>query len=135
MTASFWIPGNDVYQIQWYWINFIAVHVKVLDTECGMTTEFKNPFGFGYKQKYTIKSEYFVNEYTKMSGWNDFKTSALKESFVTVPTATVTHLHAGMHAAASCYTGGVEAHGASSYAQQRGCIARHVLAQGMHRRR
>ena len=86
VTGSFWIPGNDVYQIQWYWINFIAVHINVLDTECNMTTSFKNPFGFGYKQTYNIQSEYFVNEYAKMSGWNEFKTSALKDSFVDVPT-------------------------------------------------
>lgn len=85
VTGTFWIPGNDVYQIQWYWVNFIAVHINVLETECNMVVPFQNPFGFGYKQTYTIRSAYFVTEYARMSGWNSFKESALKYSFVDVP--------------------------------------------------
>lgn len=85
VTKTFWLPGNDVYQVQSLWLTFIAVHVNVLDTECNMTTYFNNPFGFGYKQRYTIRSPYFVREYAKMSGWNDFPSSALKYSFAEVP--------------------------------------------------
>jgi len=74
VTATFWLPGNDVYQLQWYWIEFIMVHVDQLQRYCDQLNQervrFKNPFGFGYKQTYTISDSYFLAQYAEMQEWS-----------------------------------------------------------------
>jgi len=72
-TGTVWLPGNDVYVIQWYWINFIVVHVAAIEGECNMgQIHFRNPFGFGYKQNYTTTDEYIRDSMANMSKWDSF---------------------------------------------------------------
>lgn len=72
--GTMWLPGNDVYVMQWYWINFIQVHVPVIERSCKEkgTIRFRNPFGFGYKQKYRTTDPYILNSYTVMQSWENF---------------------------------------------------------------
>ena len=57
-SSTFWLPGNDVFVLQYYWVTFVKVHIPLVERQCGYSITFNDLMGIGGEKELFTSSDY-----------------------------------------------------------------------------